>query len=364
MDERYREQKIAARRLEQLVAASANVRTAVDHALAQINGQKGDPKSFDQLEKLFDEQWYRLAYWRVASDEINYRRFFDVNDLAAIRVEDPRVFDAVHRLVARLLEAGWVTGLRIDHPDGLRDPQAYFKNLQSLYRSSQSNNGDDARSIYILAEKILCGDEPLPPSWDVAGTTGYDLLNIIGRVQIDGEGLSELRTNYDRISGLSSKPAEIVYDSRRTVLLTTMASELHMLTAQLYRLAQQHRSSRDFTQPVLHQALREVIASMTVYRTYARNDSWDIDAKRLPHGDVGGPHGQTAKSHDVVRGARLHCLHLATGTPADAYFRPSRSTATVRPQIPTSQRPDRCERCGRYGVLPLLSARVAQRSRR
>ncbi|HEX4415439.1 MAG TPA: malto-oligosyltrehalose synthase [Lacipirellulaceae bacterium] len=277
MDDRYREQKIAAFRLEQLVGASANVRTALDHALAQINGQKGEPKSFDQLEVLFDEQWYRLAYWRVASDEINYRRFFDVNDLAAIRVEDPRVFDAVHRLVARLLEAGWVTGLRIDHPDGLRDPQAYFKNLQALYRSSQSNSVDGARSIYVLAEKILCGDEPLPQSWDIAGTTGYDLLNIIGRVQVDGEGLSELRTNYDRISGLSSKPAEIVYESRRTVLLTTMASELHMLTAQLYRLAQQHRSSRDFTQPVLHQALREVLASMTVYRTYARNDSWDID---------------------------------------------------------------------------------------
>ncbi len=277
MNERYREQKIAARRLEQLVGASSSVRTALDHALAQINGQKGDPRSFDQLEKLFDEQWYRLAYWRVASDEINYRRFFDVNDLAAIRVEDPRVFDAVHRLVARLLEAGWVTGLRIDHPDGLRDPQAYFKNLQALYRSSQTNSGDEARSMYVLAEKILSGDEPLPPSWDVAGTTGYDLLNVIGRVQVDGEGLSKLRSDYDRISGLSSKPAEIVYESRRTVLLTTMASELHMLTAQLYRLAQQHRSSRDFTQPVLHQALREVLASMTVYRTYARNDSWDID---------------------------------------------------------------------------------------
>jgi (1->4)-alpha-D-glucan 1-alpha-D-glucosylmutase len=276
MDERYREQRIASRRLEQLLVASANVRTALDRALEQINGEPGNPKSFDRLEKLLDAQWYRLAYWRVAADEINYRRFFDVNDLAAIRVEDPRVFDAVHRLVARLLEKDWVTGIRIDHPDGLRDPLAYFKSLQSLFRSAQADGEDSPRELYILAEKILSGDEPLSPEWPVCGTTGYDFLNIIGRVQVHAAGLSVLRSTYERVTGQTNKPSEVVYASRRTVLSSTMASELQMLSTQLYRIARQHRASRDFTQSALHRALREIIASMTVYRTYVRGDSWDV----------------------------------------------------------------------------------------
>jgi len=200
-----------------------------------------------------------------------------VNDLAAIRVEDPCVFDAVHRLVARLLEAGWVTGLRIDHPDGLRDPLAYFKNLQALYRTSQPASDGATPDVYVLAEKILCGDESLAPDWPVCGTTGYDLLNVIGRLQVHAEGLVELRSAYDRITGNVAKPADVVFESRRTVLLSTMASELHMLSAQLYRLAQQHRASRDFTHTALQHALREILASMTVYRTYARGDSWDIE---------------------------------------------------------------------------------------
>jgi (1->4)-alpha-D-glucan 1-alpha-D-glucosylmutase len=173
MDERYREQKIARRRFEQLLKNSVGVRAAFDRALQQLNGEKDNPRSFDELEKLLDDQWYRLAYWRVAADEINYRRFFDVNDLAAIRVENERVFDAVHRLVAQLLDKGWVTGLRIDHPDGLRDPHSYFKWLQNLYRANHSAADGDSSEIYVVAEKILSGDEPLPSDWAVAGTTGY-----------------------------------------------------------------------------------------------------------------------------------------------------------------------------------------------
>ncbi|HEX2476958.1 MAG TPA: alpha-amylase family glycosyl hydrolase, partial [Lacipirellulaceae bacterium] len=123
MDERYREQNVVRRRLSDLLESSQSVRGALEKALVQVNGEVGNPKSFDQLEKLLEAQWYRLAFWRVAADEINYRRFFDINELAAVRVEEPRVFDAVHRLVAHFLRQGWVTGLRTDHPDGLRDPQ-------------------------------------------------------------------------------------------------------------------------------------------------------------------------------------------------------------------------------------------------
>ncbi|HEX5472184.1 MAG TPA: malto-oligosyltrehalose synthase [Lacipirellulaceae bacterium] len=276
MEERYREQRIARLRIEQLMRTSANVRAGFELALRQVNGEKNNPKSFDLLESLLEQQWYRLAYWRVASDEINYRRFFDINDLAAIRVEDPRVFDAVHRLVRKFFEMGWITGLRIDHPDGLREPHSYFKSLQALYRSHRKSDGSDASEVYIVAEKILSGDEPLPEDWAICGTTGYELLNIINRLQVNAEGFAELRTFYDRGIGNTRKPADIVYESRREVLLGSMASELQMLASALYRIAQKHRASRDFTQPVLRRSLREVLANMTVYRTYARGDSWDI----------------------------------------------------------------------------------------
>jgi (1->4)-alpha-D-glucan 1-alpha-D-glucosylmutase len=276
MAERYREQRIARQRIDQLLQRSVNVRAAFDRAVEQLNGKTGDPKSFDDLEKLLEQQWYRLAYWRVAADEINYRRFFDINDLAAIRVENPPVFEAVHRLVGQLLERDWVTGLRIDHPDGLRDPHSYFKSLQNLYRSNRAENAAETPEVYIVAEKILSGDEPLPEDWAVSGTTGYDLMNIINRVQVHAEGLTELRTLYDHATGNTRKPTEIVYESRRDVLYGSMASELQMLTASLYRIAQKHRASRDFTQPVLRRALREVLASMTVYRTYVRGDMWDV----------------------------------------------------------------------------------------
>jgi (1->4)-alpha-D-glucan 1-alpha-D-glucosylmutase len=276
MEERYREQRIARRRLADLVESSPAVKLALENAIRQFNGEKGNARSFDELEKLLDQQWYRLAYWRVAADEINYRRFFDINELAAIRVEEPRVFDAVHRLVGHLLSAGLVTGLRIDHPDGLRDPQTYYKNLQGLFRSQQSSDGDAGQEIYVVAEKILSGDEQLPKDWSICGTTGYDLLNVLSRLQTWDEGLSRMRAFYDDVAGWEIKPADVVYFSKRDVLLASMSSELQMLTAQLYRIAQQHRGARDFTRPSLQRALREVIACMTVYRTYVRSDSWDV----------------------------------------------------------------------------------------
>lgn len=275
MEERYREQAIARRRLAMLLQESPGIRKAFHAAIQEINGEPGNAASFDRLEQLLEAQWYRLSYWRVAVDEINYRRFFDVNDLAAIRVEDSRVFDAVHRLIARLMEAGWVTGLRIDHPDGLLDPQNYFKMLHSLYRTQRSNI-DEASQIYVVAEKILSGDEALPTDWEVSGTTGYDLLNLLGRLQIDDEGLQQLRTFYDETTDNSLRPLDVIYESKRTVLFSTMASELQMLAARLYRIAQGHRASRDFTRPMLQRAIREIIACMSVYRTYVRNDSWDV----------------------------------------------------------------------------------------
>jgi (1->4)-alpha-D-glucan 1-alpha-D-glucosylmutase len=276
MEERYREQSVARRRLADLLQASPPVKESLDRAIREVNGDSTNPRSFDTLERLLDQQWYRLAYWRVAADEINYRRFFDINELAAIRVEEPRVFDAVHRLVGRFLGHGWITGLRIDHPDGLRDPLNYFQSLQSLYRAQQPADAGDSRNIFIVAEKILSENEQLPSDWAVCGTTGYDLMNVISRVLVDAEGLAEIRRYYDEAGLAKARPADVVYESKRAILLQSMASELQMLSAQLYRIAQQHRASRDFTRPALQRALREIIACMTVYRTYVRSDSWDV----------------------------------------------------------------------------------------
>jgi (1->4)-alpha-D-glucan 1-alpha-D-glucosylmutase len=276
MEERYREQTIVRQRLAALLSASPTVKAALHEAINEFNGENGNPRSFDLLEHLLEDQSYRLAYWRVAVDEINYRRFFDVNDLAAIRVEDPRVFDATHRLIGKLVGAGWVTGLRIDHPDGLRDPQNYFKKLHGLYRAEHANhNGAD--HIYVVAEKILSGDEPLPVDWEVSGTTGYDMMNVLNRLLVDGDGLAELRGFYDEVTGNTARPLDVIYESKRTVLFSTMASELQLLAARLYRIAQGHRASRDITRPMLQRAIREIIACMAVYRTYNRMDSWDVE---------------------------------------------------------------------------------------
>ncbi len=276
-EQRYREQRVARRRLEQLWKRSEPIRQSLEAALAEINGAPGQPRSFDRLENLIDQQWYRLAYWRVAADEINYRRFFDINDLAAIRVEVPRVFDAVHRLVGEFLERGWVTGLRIDHPDGLLDPQSYFENLHALFRQHRPADLDPAISeVYVVAEKILSGEEPLPTEWHVCGTTGYELLNALNRLLVHPEGLQRLRSGYPRLTGEELSPADILYNGKRTVLLDAMSSELQMLAMQLYRIAQQHRAARDYTLSGLRRALREVIACMTVYRTYNRPHGWDV----------------------------------------------------------------------------------------
>src|SRR2546429_7550513 len=176
--ERIREREIIKRRLERLCAEAPQVQQAIEKALAQINGKAGDARSFDALDELLNAQSYRLAFWRVAAEEINYRRFFDVNDLAAIREELPEVFDAAHKLLFELVASGAVTGLRIDHPDGLYRPLEYFEKLQlRCAKALRVPLPKDGRAIYLIVEKILTGEEQLPQNWPVHGTTGYDFAN-------------------------------------------------------------------------------------------------------------------------------------------------------------------------------------------
>jgi len=279
MLERYREQRIARRRLGHLIDRRPRIRQALQQALVEINGTRGEPSSFDRLEELLNAQCYRLAYWRVASDEINYRRFFDINELAAIRVEDSRVFKQVHRLVADLLGRGLVTGLRIDHPDGLLDPGQYFDNLQSLYRRVQGeldhNGPSRASQLYVVAEKILSGNEQLPTDWAIQGTTGYDFLNLVSRLLVHAEGVNEIRGYYEEVSGVEETAAEVLYESKKEAAGVAMLSEMQMLAARLYRIAQRQRASRDYTQPTLLRALQEVVACLAVYRTYVPPRGWE-----------------------------------------------------------------------------------------
>ncbi|HEY7446143.1 MAG TPA: malto-oligosyltrehalose synthase [Vicinamibacterales bacterium] len=266
--ERQREKEVARERLSRLLADSPRLRRHVDECLRQANGEPGTPASFDVLHDLLAHQAYRLAYWRTAADEINYRRFFDINELVALRMEVPAVFEAAHGLLWRLVSDGKVTGIRVDHPDGLLDPLAYFKRLQQL----------TGQPLYVVAEKILSPGESLNPDWRISGTTGYGFLNMVSRLFVDPRHVQAMRRLYTRVTGHQESFEEVAYQSRRTIMLTAMASELNVLAHALNRLTEQDRRSRDFTLNNCRTALREVVACFPAYRTYVnRRGGSDFD---------------------------------------------------------------------------------------
>src|SRR5512132_2789887 len=267
--EREREKEIIKRRLERRCAEAPEVQRAIERALLQINGKRGDPRSFDKLDELLNAQSYRLAFWRVAAEEINYRRFFDVNDLAAIRVELPKVFDAVHRLVLELVSTGAVTGLRIDHPDGLYLPREYFVKLQQ--RSAKALGTAlprDGRAIYMLAEKILTSSETLRKDWSVHGTTGYDFANHVMQLLVDSSAETAVTKTFHRFIGHSIPFSHVLYAKKLLVMKLALANDVDVLGNMLDRLSEQDRRYRDFTLEALSRAVRETIACFPVYRTY------------------------------------------------------------------------------------------------
>jgi len=283
--EREREKEIARRRLWGLIERSAEASGAIEASLADINGKRGEPRSFDRLERLLENQPYRLAHWRVAGDEINYRRFFDVNGLAAIRVEDPEVFSTVHTLIFDLVKQGHITGLRVDHPDGLWDPEKYFRYLQDGCRAqtAQAPNGNESvraraeRSFYVVAEKILIGSEPLRANWAIEGTTGYGFLNLLNGLFVDRSKQKAFDQIYRRFTGWSESFDDLMQESRRLILQTGMSSELNVLARRLDRISEHNRWFRDFTQESLRDALREVISTFPIYRSYIRREDTEVD---------------------------------------------------------------------------------------
>jgi len=267
--ERAREKEIVKRRLERRCQEAPQVQRAIEKALAKINGRPGDPRSFDWLDELLNAQSYRLAFWRVAAEEINYRRFFDVNDLAAIRMELPEVFDAAHQLVVDLVRTGAVTGLRIDHPDGLYLPREYLDGLQ---RRCAKMLGiplpKDGRAVYMIAEKILTGAEKLRADWPLHGTTGYDFANQVAGVLVDASAEADATRTFHRFIGHTMHFGHLVYAKKRLVMRLALANEVEVLGNMLDRLSEKNRWYRDFTFEALARAVRETIACFPVYRTY------------------------------------------------------------------------------------------------
>ncbi|MGE0542223.1 MAG: malto-oligosyltrehalose synthase [Dehalococcoidia bacterium] len=313
--ERAREKEILRRRLAALCTSSPEVRTSLDDAVASYNGTSGDPSSFDSLDELLEAQPYRLSYWRTAGEEINYRRFFDINDLAAIRVENSAVFEESHRLLFRLLREGAVTGLRLDHPDGLWDPVGYVARLQQRYLMEQlpddvavrlaaaeqydaalagDPHSDRARPLYILVEKILSGRERLPARWPVDGTTGYEFANAVTGVFVDRANRRAFDQIYDSFTRTDIEYRDLMYEQKRLIMRTALAGELNVLAYQLNSITEMSRRHRDFTLNGLRTALREVIACFPVYRTYMTGEG-SID-----------PHDRAAIDSAIARARRLN----------------------------------------------------------
>lgn len=262
VEERRREKEIIPQRLATLVRASSAIAGFLDHNVRLFNGVKGDPRSFDLLDALLNDQVYRLAYWRVAAEEVNYRRFFDINELAAIRMEDEEVMKESHVLVFRLVKEGCVTGLRIDHVDGLSDPGGYLRQWQAWAQCEL------LRPLFLVVEKILGKDEPLPETWPVSGTTGYDFLNLVNGLFVHAEHERTMDEFYARFIRRRISFEELAYESKKLIMRASMASEINVLGHQLNLLSERDRRSRDFTLNSLTNAIREIIACFPVYRTY------------------------------------------------------------------------------------------------
>lgn len=298
--ERYREKETAKKRIWNLYKKSTVIKSFIHDNIEQFNGKKGEPESLDLLDFLLRTQAYRLAYWRVAAEEINYRRFFDINSLAAIRMEDPAVFEATHRLILKLIAEGHVTGLRVDHPDGLYNPAEYFRTLQrNCYLKIRLNYSEhmkkeyalpykkreikqeiagqfdemsaadpNCKPFYIVGEKILIKDERMPEDWPIFSTTGYVFLNIVNGIFIQTNNARSFNDTYEKFIRSKMNFQDIVYEKKKLIMQVAMSSEINMLGHYLNELSENDRHTRDFTLNSLTAAIIEIIAFSPVYRTY------------------------------------------------------------------------------------------------
>lgn len=289
---RRRNKEVLKRLLARLCREHSEIGTCIIENVIFYNGEPGRPESFDSLEALLALQAYRLAFWRVASDEINYRRFFDINDLAGICMERRDVFEQTHGFVIDLIATGKVDGLRIDHPDGLYDPEGYFRNLQAAVSGTSLGLdqaagpepvGPDQRKklpLYVVVEKILSEGELVPSNWLVHGTTGYDFSCLLNGLFIDRDAEQEMTALYHRFIGQEFDFSVLVHDCKRLIMKTAMAGEINVLSDHLYRLAKKNRSTQDYTLNSLREALAEIVAFFPVYRAYCTGDSFTATSRQ------------------------------------------------------------------------------------
>jgi (1->4)-alpha-D-glucan 1-alpha-D-glucosylmutase len=274
MLQRQRDKDVYKRQLARLVSEHSAILHAIEHAAQTMNGTAGDAASFERLHELIEQQAYRLSSWRVAADEINYRRFFDINDLAALRMEHDGVFDATHRLVLNLCAEGKIDGLRIDHPDGLYDPEQYFRQLQQRYAQlagvdlEPSVDGRPPRPLYVVIEKIAASHEKLPESWAVYGTSGYRFATVVNSVLVDCTAADEMERVYRGFAEDAEDYPDTVHEGKRAIMDAALAAPLMMLATELTRIARADRRTRDYTLNNLRRALAEIVACFPVYRTY------------------------------------------------------------------------------------------------
>src|SRR5258708_4118579 len=254
-------------------------RHALEDTIARLKGRQGARDSCNAGDGLREGQWYRLAYWRIASEKINYRRFFDVTDLVGVRIENPEVFEARNRRTLDLIAEGKVTGLRIDHIDGLHDPIGHMRKLQLRLTDNQAAGPLD-NTFYIIVEKILAHGEGLPREFPVAGTTGYDFCDSLNALFVDSDGLRRLDAFYRAFTGVTASFADVCYLRKKQIIGELFAGEMRGLGKQLSALALADRNARDFAPTELVSALTEVTASLHVYRTYIRDDDASAEDKR------------------------------------------------------------------------------------
>jgi (1->4)-alpha-D-glucan 1-alpha-D-glucosylmutase len=285
--ERNRDKEIHKRRLAELCSRSPEIVDCVSRAVDSINGDPKDPTTFEELHELIKVQAFRLANWRVAADDINYRRFFDTNDLAGICMENDKVFEETHRFILKLVAEGKVDGLRLDHPDGLYDPAQYFQRLSraievatgnsedgqageatSSASSNESGSSDGSRSRYVIIEKILTGSERLPAEWAVSGTTGYDFSNLVNGLFVDPAAATRFQRIYRNFTNEETTFDDLGYRCRKLIIRVALASELNVLANKIARIALAKRRTCDFTLNGLRDALTDVVANFPVYRTY------------------------------------------------------------------------------------------------
>ena len=296
-----------------IVARDPAVAAAIDAALETFT-VGNDAAAIDRLDALLSQQNFRLAYWRVSADEINYRRFFDINDLAGLRVEDAEVLGQTHRLVFDLIASGRIQGLRIDHVDGLFNPGGYCQFL-----------ADRAEALgqphYLVVEKILARFETLRPDWPIAGTTGYDFMNIVNGLFVDPTAELAFDRIYRQFAGIATNFDQFAYRAKKDIMRSSLASELEVLATMLDRIAGMDRRSNDYTYNVLRDALTEVLASFPVYRTYVTDEAIESEDARFIALAIDAARKRSELGDDRVFDFLAHVLAVETSEQSANYNR-------------------------------------------